>query len=217
MFFNCILISSLACITNAFHTPASEIRSQFKVRMSVEDDLYGAIPPIGFFDPLGLSIGKSPIVLKKYREAELKHGRVAMLACLGLLVAESYKPLFGSLITGPGIYHFQQAGEILPNFWLLVLFAVALIEGQIILTGWEKPGESKGIVAELREDYTPGDIGFDPLGFKPSDPEDFDIMRTKELNNGRLAMIGIAGMVVQELINHKSILENYYSLFPGRV
>merc|ERR1712224_800128 len=30
-----------------------------------------------------------------YREVELKHGRVAMLAALGFLVGEQYHPLFG--------------------------------------------------------------------------------------------------------------------------
>jgi hypothetical protein len=50
--------------------------------------------------------------------------------------------------------------------------------------------------------------GFDPLGLAPTDNDSFAVMQTKELNNGRLAMIGTAGMLVQELINHKGILEN---------
>jgi hypothetical protein len=33
-------------------------------------------------------------------------------------------------------------------------------------------------------------------------------MQTKEINNGRLAMIGVAGMLVQELVNGKGVLEN---------
>ena len=31
-------------------------------------------------------------------------------------------------------------------------------------------------------------------------------MQTKELNNGRLAMIGVAGFCAQELVNHQTIL-----------
>ncbi|CAN0439100.1 unnamed protein product, partial [Scytosiphon promiscuus] len=58
----------------------------------------------------------------------------------------------------------------------------------------------------LREDYTPGDLGFDPLGLKPKTEAALATMQTKELNNGRLAMIGIAGMLVQELVSPVSIL-----------
>ncbi|CAN0114130.1 unnamed protein product, partial [Ectocarpus fasciculatus] len=58
----------------------------------------------------------------------------------------------------------------------------------------------------LKEDYIPGDLGFDPLNLKPDDEEALDVMKTKELNNGRLAMIGIAGMLAQELVNPADIL-----------
>ncbi|CAN0357452.1 unnamed protein product, partial [Scytosiphon promiscuus] len=58
----------------------------------------------------------------------------------------------------------------------------------------------------LKEDYSPGDLGFDPLGIKPKTDADLETMQTKELNNGRLAMIGIAGMLVQELVNPVNIL-----------
>ncbi|CAM9977295.1 unnamed protein product [Choristocarpus tenellus] len=34
-------------------------------------------------------------------------------------------------------------------------------------------------------------------------------MQTKELNNGRLAMIGVAGMLVQELVDAQSILDHF--------
>jgi light-harvesting complex I chlorophyll a/b binding protein 1 len=34
---------------------------------------------------------------------------------------------------------------------------------------------------------------------KPTDPEELKTMQTKELNNGRLAMIAAAGMIAQEL------------------
>ena len=53
---------------------------------------------------------------------------------------------------------------------------------------------------QLNENYYPGDVRFDPLGLKPSDPEEFALIQTKELQNGRLAMIGAMGMIVQELV-----------------
>jgi hypothetical protein len=49
---------------------------------------------------------------------------------------------------------------------------------------------------------------FDPLGFAPKSKDEFDILQTKEINNGRLAMISVAGYVAQELVNKKGIIEN---------
>ena len=63
----------------------------------------------------------------------------------------------------------------------------------------------------LRDDYSPGDIGFDPLGLKPSDPEEYNAMATKELQNGRLAMLAAAGFMAQELADGKGILEHLFS------
>jgi len=57
-------------------------------------------------------------------------------------------------------------------------------------------------------DYYPGDIGFDPLGLKPEDPEELNLMITKELQNGRLAMLAAAGFLAQEAVDGKGILEH---------
>jgi hypothetical protein len=162
---------------------------------------------VGFFDPLGLSKDKSDEEMKKIREAELKHGRLAMVASLGFLTGENFNPFFDGKISGPAIYQFQQADDILPYFWVIVMFGIALVEGQTILTAWEAPEDTKArgaTVANLKDSYVNGDLGFDPLGLKP-EGADFDTMRTKELQNGRLAMLGIAGMVAQELVTGKAI------------
>ena len=134
-----------------------------------------------------------------------------MIAFLGILVGESFNPLFDGKITGPAIYQFQQADDLVSFFWVGVLFVIALVEGQNILTGWESPQETsqRGAgIAGLKEDYVNGDLGFDPLGFKPSDEDSFNVLRTKELQNGRLAMLGVAGIVAQELVNGKGVIEN---------
>lgn len=52
-----------------------------------------------YFDPAGLTKNQDPEVIKTWREAELKHGRIAMLASLGILVAEVRKEL-NSVIKG---------------------------------------------------------------------------------------------------------------------
>jgi hypothetical protein len=208
----CVVIAAVS----AFHVPSSRFLSaktpSSALKMSAEG-LAGALPPLGYFDPLGITNEKTPAEVKKIREAELKHGRVAMLAFLGILTGESFNPLFNGQITGPAIYQFQQADNIVPFFWVGVLFLIALIEGQNILVGWESPDKTFGRdngIANLREDYVNGDLGFDPLGFKPTNEDAFNSIRTKELQNGRLAMLGVAGIVAQELVNGKSVLENFY-------
>ena len=58
-------------------------------------------------------------------------------------------------------------------------------------------------------------MGFDPLGLKPEDEEEFREMQTKELNNGRLAMIAIAGQVIQELVTQQKLFEDYPPVVDG--
>lgn len=207
-------ILSLAAVATAFRMqPAVRAgRTSSKVLKMSAEKLVGAVSPLGYFDPLGLSSDKTEGEVRKIREAELKHGRVAMLAFLGILIGESgFHPFFGGQITGPAIYQFQQADDLVSFFWVGVLFVIALIEGQNILNGWESPRDSAkraNGVALLRSDYINGDLGFDPLGLTPKNSRDFDIMRTKELQNGRLAMLGVAGIVAQELVNGKGVVEN---------
>lgn len=209
MFKLAIVLSVLASAA-AFAPVARVARSSLK--MSAQD-MVGALAPVGFFDPLSLSEGKTDADLKKYREAELKHGRVAMVASLGILTGEAVNPFFDGKISGPAIYQFQQADDLVSYFWVAVLFGIALVEGQNILSGWESPAETKNRasgLANLKDDYVNGDLGFDPLGLKPTDAAAFDELRLKEIQNGRLAMLGVAGMVAQELVNGKGILENLF-------
>lgn len=168
----------------------------------------GVSSPLGFFDPSNLSLDLTEREFTVYQEAEVKHGRVAMLAFLGLAVAEVFHPLFGGSIEGPAIYHFQQCQEQMPLFPVWMSWAIAMVEGQTILSAWQPPKEtfraSSGI-AKMKEGHIAGDIGFDPLGLKPKNDAAFKTMRTKEINNGRLAMLGVAGFVAQELVTGTAI------------
>lgn len=96
-----------------------------------------------------------------------------------------------------------------PFLFEVLAFIIGFLELNRALTGWSAPtAETIAGVNTLKEDYFPGDIGFDPLNLKPSDPQEFAEMSTKELQNGRLAMLGFAGMVAQELVNGKEIFVN---------
>lgn len=180
--------------------------------------LPGAIAPFGFFDPLKISEGKSEATVSRFREAELKHGRVAMLAALGVIVGEAVEfstPLFGDKVVGPAIYQFQEADELTGyGFAAAIVGVIAAIESYGITKGWETLADKNArdpkdrTTSQLKPGYVNGDLGFDPLGLAPKNDADFAVMQAKELSNGRLAMIGVAGMLVQELINGKGILEN---------
>ena len=151
----------------------------------------GSSAPFGFFDPAQLTLDMDEDDFKLYQEAEVKHGRVAMLAFVGLNVGEVFHPFFNGQINGPAIYHFQQADAMLPSFWLFVTLFIAFIEGQTISNCWQPLSETlkrPSGMAKLKKSHTPGDLNFDPLGLKPKDTKSLTAMRTRELNNGRLAM-----------------------------
>jgi uncharacterized surface protein with fasciclin (FAS1) repeats len=160
----------------------------------------GVSGPFGFFDPLGLC-PQDKKSFSKFRESELKHGRVAMLAFAGIVAGEVFPIFFGSEITGPAIYQYQQA-EGLFNAWSANVIGLTLaIEGFNIVRGWDSPGTYEGL-AGLKDDYVNGDLGFDPLGLGGKTNKG---ALTKEINNGRLAMIAVAGIIGQELATGSSI------------
>jgi len=175
--------------------------------------LPGALDPVGNFDPLGFCEGKDFETVKQYREAELQHGRVAMLAAIGLLVTEEpieFHPLFeaGVKDIGPAIRHLDEVRAVAPQFFELLGVIIGGLELNRAITGWVAPGDVFGSGRVFNEDYFTGDVGFDPLGLAPEDEAEFYALHTKELQNGRLAMLGIAGMVAQELVNGKEIFVN---------
>lgn len=183
--------------------PKAGVKTNLKDAIS--NGMYGAIAPFeDGLDPFGFA-NTDDQTLKRYREAELTHGRVSMLASLGFLVGEQVEGssfLFDSQITGPAIKHFDQVPE---KFWVGLIFAIALFETTRIQKGWAYPGASDKLFL-LKDDYTPGDLNFDPLNITPKDDAKLLDYKIKELNNGRLAMIAISGMVAQELVNGLNII-----------
>mmetsp|Transcript_26488 Transcript_26488/g.89131 ORF Transcript_26488/g.89131 Transcript_26488/m.89131 type:complete len:192 (+) Transcript_26488:957-1532(+) len=146
----------------------------------------GATSPMGYFDPLQFSKDKSDETISKYREHELKHGRVAMLSMAGIFVEPWFHPLATSChitsVTNP-----IQAGIELP-------FA-----GKAQILGY-------CAVVELLANYVkkaPGYKAGDLLGASYYTDENNPLWisyQEKELNNGRLAMMAFAGFVAQYFI-----------------
>jgi hypothetical protein len=191
-----------------FSAPMQAVAMHSSIRMQVDMEappadpnagkfcfgLPGSIAPIENFDPMNMLEGKTQAEVMTLREAELTHGRVGMLAAMGFLVQEWSHPLFNA-DGGPAI---QQMPKLPAGIWLAMIFGVGIAEGFRINKGWSDPTLDGHFFQKLKADYTPGDLGFDPLGLKPTDPEELRIMQTKELQNGRLAMIAAAGFLAQE-------------------
>jgi len=154
----------------------------------------GSLPPFENFDPLNMLEGKTKDQVLTWREAELAHGRVGMLAAAGFLVQEKFHPLF----SGDGGPAIEQIPKLPVFMWFAMTLGIGIVEAQRVLTGWSNPNEPGHYFQKLSVGYTPGDLGFDPLNLKPEDPAEFREMQNKELQNGRLGMIAAAGFMAQE-------------------
>lgn len=133
---------------------------------------------------------RAPEWVPWFREAELKHGRAAMLATVGFIVPE--------FVRVPGE---QFSFESLPK---VIEAHDALPQSMIQIFGWISFLEACTFpaLANMNEfDRQPGDFSFDPLGLFPKEEAKQKEMRLKELKNGRLAMVAIGGMVAQSAVS----------------
>merc|ERR1719331_3200914 len=166
--------------------------------------LPGVTAPMGYFDPLGLADELQPDEILRWREAELAHARVSMVAALGFLVQENFHPIFPD-VGGPAARQLDtvlqtEAGQ---GIMASLLFGVMLTEITRARIGWMPPEEA---MQTLRPEYVPGELGFDPLGMAPKTEAEMLSMKNKELNNGRLAMIALAGICAQEVVSGAELL-----------
>jgi hypothetical protein len=148
----------------------------------------GSTKPFENFDPLGFS--KEEEKINFYREAELKHGRLAMMAAPLIPIVEQQTHR-------PGIHEFEKLPPSLQIGFVSIMF---VSEFSSMIRGWKNPFglTSKDNYFKLNSDYQPGDFGFKTISDLDSD-KNIELLN-KELNNGRLAMIGAAGMIAQELV-----------------
>ncbi|XVE70731.1 hypothetical protein DITRI_Ditri10aG0094400 [Diplodiscus trichospermus] len=173
--------------------------------------LDGSLPGDFGFDPLGL--GSDPESLKWFAQAELMHARWAMLAVAGILIPELLERL--GFIEN---FSWYDAGSREYFADSTTLFVV-----QMALMGWVegrrwadiiKPG-SVDIQLKLpnKKNPTPdvgypGGLWFDPLMWGRGSPEPVMVLRTKEIKNGRLAMLAFVGFVFQAIYTGEGPIEN---------
>ena len=105
-------LATRASLTSVAHVRcplAQAARASVAMQMPFDvRSMPGVTAPLGFFDPMGFSEGASEGKIKFYRECEIKHGRVAMLASLGFVVGEAFHPMWGGDIDVPSVIAFQE-------------------------------------------------------------------------------------------------------------
>lgn len=174
------LISSAAAFAPALKTKTSSSSlSAWK-----DETIVGITAPVGFFDPLGFSVGKSDETMLYYREAELKNGRVAMAACLGWFITSAgVHPAFDSSLSSDPL----EAARQLPFVaWLQFILGCGAVE-------W--------LTEQIKK--RPGYVAGDVLGaayWVDNSDEGWVEYQNKELNNGRLAMLAFAGIYTQDVL-----------------
>jgi Chlorophyll A-B binding protein len=156
------------------------------------------------FDPFGFAKSKADLI--NYREAEIKHARLAMLAAAGWPLSELWDkkiatvlnltPLVDAHDRAPSLLN-GGLGHVSPAYWAACLLAA----GAIDLYGINRSKSNDPA-------YFPGNLGFDPLGLYPkSDSEAQLNMQLKELKNGRLAMIAITAFAIQEFVSTLGVVD----------
>jgi len=143
------------------------------------------------FDPLLLA--DTPKKLLWFREAEMKHARLAMLAAVGWPLSELFDgPLaatFGlpSKLLSDGRVPAQLNGgldQINGAYWIAIVAAGVLVESKSL----------DAMFGKKPFNYSPGMLGYDLFGY------DSPKLREAEITNGRVAMIAITVFAFEEAI-----------------
>jgi hypothetical protein len=173
--------------------------------------LTGALAGDVGFDPLGFASSEADLM--NYREAEVKHARLAMLAAAGWPLSEVFdkkiavilgmNPLLDAADRAPSLLN-GGLGKVSPIYWIGCIGAAAAVE----FYGINKSKSND-------ENYFPGSLGFDPFGVYPKDEAGQQRMQLAEIKNGRLAMIAIFAFAIQEFVSKQGIVdETPFFFFP---
>jgi light-harvesting complex I chlorophyll a/b binding protein 1 len=139
------------------------------------------------------------LLLRDYREAEIRHSRLAMLAAMIWPLQEMLdrllldEDLYGPLLYGP---------VTLPYFPLLMT-AILLLLGYLDIYSMAIKE-----MDDIGEAYLPGDCFWDPLRILAGTaPDTKRRMQERELFNGRAAMLAVAAFVWEELVTGLPVIE----------
>eukprot|EP00594_Rhizosolenia_setigera_P001118 CAMPEP_0178946638 /NCGR_PEP_ID=MMETSP0789-20121207/4398_1 /TAXON_ID=3005 /ORGANISM="Rhizosolenia setigera, Strain CCMP 1694" /LENGTH=304 /DNA_ID=CAMNT_0020626655 /DNA_START=662 /DNA_END=1576 /DNA_ORIENTATION=+ len=149
------------------------------------------------FDPFGFA--KSSEDLMNYREAEIKHSRLAMLAAAGWPLSEVLDKKIASLFGWDPLLDSTDRVE-LGKVSLFYWGAIVIIAAYIDTFGYWKSQRNE-------KDYFPGNLGWDPLSVYPKDEAGQLRMQLAEIKHGRLAMIATLGFATQEYVSKIGVVD----------
>jgi hypothetical protein len=155
------------------------------------------IVPIVSLNPSGVSNKDTKYFSKFVTEAEIKHGRVAMVSSVIIPTLE----LFNG--DKPGINELNSQS---PAFQLTLLGIFACSEVSQLLKAFEFPMTTVSWF-KMKEDHSAGDYSFDPLNLKTKIEFNDTKAQSIEITNGRLAMLATFGMLVQELCTDQTVID----------
>lgn len=194
---------------------AAEVAADASPVSSVDDfDVsrqYGVTPPCGrpgafIWDPAGLATNIDVDTFRQYRRAELKHGRICMVALMGLIVQAAFKfPQFQEAPSGMGALAPGQ--NVSPFIGIIALF-FGVIEYNTSDEGRE-PGDYGDPLDIVNSGFS------DDLGIPAVDSFEFPVWRDFELNHCRLAMIGFLASVVAEYATGLDVINQWKAAGPA--
>ena len=159
------------------------------------------------FDPLGLGTDETFVA---FREAEIKHGRLAMLAAIAWPLQEILHPiLVDTVYNGNAPDMLVETNGFSPSLLnggltqenLLPALAILFVGGAFLEEKDNAARAAQGLnFNEYPNSRQAGNLNFDPLNiYKPLDVDGKRGMQEAELMNGRVAMLAITGYVAAEV------------------
>eukprot|EP00543_Licmophora_paradoxa_P010266 CAMPEP_0202475966 /NCGR_PEP_ID=MMETSP1360-20130828/93174_1 /ASSEMBLY_ACC=CAM_ASM_000848 /TAXON_ID=515479 /ORGANISM="Licmophora paradoxa, Strain CCMP2313" /LENGTH=221 /DNA_ID=CAMNT_0049103149 /DNA_START=408 /DNA_END=1073 /DNA_ORIENTATION=- len=206
-------LASLVAAVSAF-APAQNAERSTAVFSSVDplDPSIGVTAPLGLYDPLGwLDPSKDPASkfatfhagFERRRAVERKHGRIAMVAVVGMLFHNADIEFPGYLSKELGIRFSDVPNGINGLFSLpiagltQIVFAIGFVE----LAIWPASNYSGDYGTGYGRPFVPNVLEGEELKYK------LDM----EINQGRAAMLGIFGAMVGEVVTGQTLAEQVAS------
>mmetsp|Transcript_6112 Transcript_6112/g.9380 ORF Transcript_6112/g.9380 Transcript_6112/m.9380 type:complete len:376 (+) Transcript_6112:83-1210(+) len=138
------------------------------------------------------------LILRDYREAEIRHGRLAMLAAIFWPIQE----MIDRFVLDESQFSAIVYAKVTLPYIPLLMTAIMMLLGYLDIYS-----RSIKDADEIGEAFLPGDCFWDPLSMLAGAPDRMKKnMQERELFNGRMAMLAVAAYFWEELTTHQPLI-----------